>query len=209
MSKEEFKKCYQDENVTGTYDDQREGTEYRRQKRQKELDIFLKLLDKKQGENVLELGCSSGFLTKHLGKVNAIDTSKDMLKITKQKNPRAEVLEADMFKLPFENNTFDKVVTMRVWTHLNEKDLRLVIKEIKRVLTSGGQIIFDVEEKNLFRSFIHFFYKRIFRITGYKIYPYSIKKITQILSEEGFIVGKIKFLKHRIGRQIILKSILK
>jgi ubiquinone/menaquinone biosynthesis C-methylase UbiE len=174
MSKEEFSEYYKDKKVTGTYDDQRLRTEYRRQKRQKELDIFLELLDKKGEEEVLELGCSSGFLTEHLGKVTAIDTSKDMLKIANEKNPQSVVLEADMFNLPFKDNSFDKVVTMRVWTHV--------------------------------RRFVHFFYKKIFRITGFKIYPYSITNVKKILSEEGFTINKIKFLKHKIGRQIVLKS---
>ena len=205
MSKEKFKEYYQKEDVTGTYDSQRLGTEYRKKKREKELEIFLDLLDKKDNEKVLELGASSGFLTKELGEVTAVDTSKEMLKIAKQKNPEAKVLEADMFKLPFSDNSFDKIITMRVWTHLNEDDLRLALKESKRVLKSGGILVFDTEEKNLLRRFIHFFYKRIFKITGYKIYPYSIKGIKKILSEEGFGWKICKFLNHRIGRQIILR----
>ena len=84
---EDFTKYYQQKRVTGTYDSQRESTVYRKKKRQIELNYFLDLLDKKPGENVLELGCSSGFLTKHLGKVTAIDTSKNMLGIAHSKNP--------------------------------------------------------------------------------------------------------------------------
>lgn len=205
MSKEEFSEYYKDKKVTGTYDDQRLGTEYRRQKRQKELDIFLKLLDKKSEEEVLEIGVSSGFLTEHLGEVTAIDTSKDMLKITKQKNPKATVLEADMFKLPFVANSFDKVITMRVWTHLDKNSLILALREVKRVLKEEGTFIFDVEEKFWVRQFVHFFYKKIFRITGYKIYPYSVKEIRKILNDEGFAINEIKFLDHRVGRQIILR----
>ena len=203
---EEFKEYYKKEGVTKTYDSQREATEYRREKRKKELDLFLKLLDKNVKDKVLELGCSSGFLTEHLGPVTAIDTSTEMLKLTKGKNPQAEVLESDMFKLPFEKNSFDKIITMRVWNHLNEKDLRLAIKESKRVLKSNGDLIFDIEEKNILRRFINFFYKRIFNITGFKIYQYSLKEIEKILMDEGFIKIDYKELKHHIGRQLILKS---
>ncbi len=205
MSKEKFKEYYQDDNVTGTYDSQRLGTEYRIKKREKELNLFLELIDKHPEDKVLEIGCSSGFLTEHLGAVTAVDTSKEMLKITKKKNPSATVLEADMFKLPFGDNSFDKIITMRVWDHLNEDDLRLALKESKRVLKSGGILVFDAEEKNWLRKFVHFFYKRIFRITGYKIYPYSIKRMKEILSEEDFGWEICKFINHRIGRQIILR----
>lgn len=200
-----FKEYYQDDSVTGTYDKQRLGNLYRIQKRQKELEMFLNLLDKKKGEKVLELGCSSGFLAKELGEVWAVDTSPKMLEITKQKNPRAIIKEADMFHLPFEDNSFDKVVTMRVWNHLKEEDLRRALKESKRVLKPNGILVFDIEEKNWSRRFINFFYKKIFRITGFKVYQYSFLDIQIISYEEGFKIDDWRILKHRIGNQIIIK----
>ena len=129
-----FTEYYRQKNVTGTYDSQREATEYRRRKRALELKYFLDLIDKKGKENVLELGCSSGFLTKYLGKVTAIDTSEGMLETARKKNPLAKCIPADMFELPFKDGLFDKVVTMRVWNHLNEADLRKAIRESRRVL---------------------------------------------------------------------------
>src|SRR3989344_4953328 len=107
---EKFSEYYRRKNVTGTYDSQREGTAYRREKRRIELKYFLELIDKKEKEKILELGCSSGFLTEHLGKVTAVDTSDGMLRITKEKNHLATCISADMFSLPFKNNSFDKVV---------------------------------------------------------------------------------------------------
>jgi len=59
-----FTDYYRKQKVTGTYDKQREGTAYRRKKRSLELKHFLEMLNKKNNERVLELGCSSGFLTK-------------------------------------------------------------------------------------------------------------------------------------------------
>src|SRR3989338_3266045 len=116
-----FTEYYRQKEVTGGYDNQREATEYRRRKRALELRYFLDLIDKKEGEKVLELGCSSGFLTKYLGKVTTIDTSQGMLEVTRKKNPQATCIATDMFELPFKNNSFDKVVTMRVWNHLEDR----------------------------------------------------------------------------------------
>jgi len=48
MNKEDFKRYYRKKDVTGDYDSQRMGTDYRKKKRQKELEIFLELLDKKK-----------------------------------------------------------------------------------------------------------------------------------------------------------------
>ena len=201
-----FTEYYRQKRVTGTYDKQREGTEYRRRKRALELKHFLDLIDKKPNERVLELGCSSGFLTKYLGKVTAIDTSEDMLKITNSKNPSAKCIHADMFEMPFKNKSFDKVVTMRVWNHLNEDDLRKAIKEAKRVLKNKGYLIFDIEEKSALRRIASVIYKAIFNPTGYKIYQYSVPEVKKILNEEGFKIVEGKSLKHRIGRQVTLKA---
>ena len=203
---EDFTKYYQQKKVTGTYDSQREGTAYRRNKRRIELKYFLELLDKKPNEKVLELGCSSGFLTKHLGKVTAIDTSEGMLKIAHEKNPEAKCLPADMFELPFADNSFDKVVTMRVWNHLDEDDIKRAIKESRRVLKNGGYLVFDIEDKSLIRRIISFFYRIIFRPTGYKIYQYSLKDISDILKFGGFKIEKVKFYYHRVGRQIVIRA---
>ncbi len=203
---EKFTEYYRQRNVTGTYDNQREGNPYRKMKRAVELKYFLELIDKKDTEKVLELGCSSGFLTKHLGKVTAIDTSEGMLKITKEKNPLATCLPGDMFSMQFKDNSFDKVVTMRVWNHLDRTDLIRAIRESKRVIKTGGYLIFDAEEKSLLRRVVGFFYQRIFRITGYKIYQYSIKEIVGILRKEGFKVEKIKVIYHKVGRQILFRS---
>jgi ubiquinone/menaquinone biosynthesis C-methylase UbiE len=201
-----FTEYYREKNVTGTYDNQREATDYRRRKRALELKHFLDLIDKKDKDNVLELGCSSGFLTKYLGKVTAIDTSEVMLKIAHNKNPSADCIHADMFEMPFKNDTFHKVVTMRVWNHLNEEDLRKAINEVKRVLKPNGFLIFDMEEKNALRRFVGYFYQKMFKTTGYKIYQYTVPEIRKILDEEGFKILDGRTLKHKVGRQVILRS---
>ncbi len=203
---QKFTEYYRNKKVTGTYDSQREGNAYRRRKRALELKHFLTLIDKKDKEKVLELGCSSGFLTKHLGKVTAIDTSKDMLSIAHAKNPKAKCVYGDMFDIPFGDNTFDTVVTMRVWNHLDETDLRKAIREARRVLKKGGHLIFDAEDKSFARRFVSVFYKMIFRPTGYKIYQYSLPEVRSILKQEGFQIKEGRYLYHKVGKQIIMRT---
>lgn len=201
-----FSEYYKKDRVTKTYDSQRQANRYRVEKRKRELKNFLDLIGKKTNDKVLELGCSSGFLTEHLGEVTAIDTSEGMLEIANKKNPKAKCIVADMFELPFKNDSFDKVVTMRVWNHLDENDLKRAIREAKRVLKNQGYLIFDAEEKFWLRKIIAIVYQKLTRITGYKIYQYSFKELKKILGEEGFVIERIRFLKHRVGRQIILRT---
>ena len=197
---------YQKKIVTDTYDAQREGNAYRVKKRALELKFFLELIDKQPSDDVLELGCSSGFLTKHLGKVIAIDTSEDMLKIAHAKNKLAKCIPGDMFNLQFKDKSFNKITTMRVWVHLNEEDLRRAIKEAKKVLKDRGELIFDIEEKNRLRRFVAFWYQKITRITGFEIHQYSLNEINKILTSEGFKIEDLRYLEHRVGRQIILRA---
>lgn len=214
MSKKAFSEYYKQDNVTGTYDKQREGTEFRRSQRAKELGIFLDLLNKKPREKVLELGCSSGFLTKELGAVTAIDTSKDMLIITKKKNPKATVICSDMFDLPkpFKPKSFDKIVVIRVLTHLDEEELSDVLKKINLTLKIGGYLVFDLEEQSIMRQIARLIYTNFFNlfrskeneITGYDVYQYSVEEASDLLKKAGFEVQGIEYLNHKVGRQFMI-----
>ena len=51
-----FTEYYRQKNVTGTYDSQREATEYRRRKWALELKYFLDLIDKKEKRMSLNSG---------------------------------------------------------------------------------------------------------------------------------------------------------
>jgi ubiquinone/menaquinone biosynthesis C-methylase UbiE len=206
---QKFTEYYKRKNVTGTYDKQRESSQYRINKRALELRHFLDLIAKREGENVLELGCSSGFLTKYLGKMTAIDTSTDMLALAHAKNPDSKCVPGDMFDIPFKAKTFDKVVTMRVWNHLDETDLRKALKEVKRVLKPQGELIFDSEEKSWLRTFVGKIYQPLFKVTGYTIYQYTLPELRKILNEEGFKILDGRILNHKVGRQIVLKTQLK
>ena len=200
-NKEKFAEYYQRKMVSGGYDNQREGTEYRRKKR------LLELINKSPNDKLLEIGCSSGFLTQHLGECIAIDTNADMLRLSKEKNPFAKYAVMDMFNMNFPKNSFDKIATMRVWTHLNKDELIKILKKAKEILNEKGCLIFDIEDRNHLRKIINFVYKKIFRITGYKVYQYSPKEIKQILNKIGFKIIDTRKLKHKIGYQNIYKAV--
>lgn len=213
MTNKQFSDYYKKTEVTDDYDRQRLSNSYRRNKRQKELKIFLSLLNKKTGERVLEIGCSSGQLTKFLGKVTAIDTSKDMLKITKQKNPQAKVYHLDMFDLPKPfKRKFDKIVSIRVLTHLSEKELLKVLKKINKTMKKDGLLVFDLEEYSVLRQIARLIYTDFFNIfrknpiRGYKVYQYKKYKAFEILREAGFDIWGIEYLKHKIGKQFMIQA---
>ena len=206
-NKESFSEYYKDKFVTGTYDEQRLKSKYRRDKREIEMKTFLELLDIDEDESILECGCSSGFMTQFLGdNVVAVDTSSDMIDLAKQKNMKATFFCMDMFEIEKLNKKFDKIVSKRVMTHLLPDELERFFKAVHKCLKDDGVFVFDVEDKSLLRDFVRFFYVKIFKTTGFKTYQHNLDSITKILEKCGFKVCAVRYFNHRVGRQLVLKT---
>lgn len=118
--------------------------------RKKELDSIFSFFNlpsvKKANAKVLEVGCGNGYALEQLANqfsqasFHGLDFSHDLLNFaTKRKIPNAEFSQGDVRKLTFENNSFDIVYTERCLINLlNWEDQQLALKEIARVLKSGG-----------------------------------------------------------------------
>lgn len=115
------------------------------------------------GEKVLDLGCGNGRLHKifkdrqidYIG----VDGSDELIRIAKENYPHLHFQTADALALPFPDNYFDKVYSIRVLHHFPSQEFRSqFLKEAKRVLKPGGILILTVwnvwgcqDRKNLFR----------------------------------------------------------
>ncbi len=99
-----------------------------------------------EDEKVLDLGCGNGrwfklFQKKKIDYIG-VDFSKRLIKIAKRNYPQAKFQTADILKLPFSNNYFDKIYSIAVLHHIPSEELRLKsLKEAKRVLRPGGILI--------------------------------------------------------------------
>jgi ubiquinone/menaquinone biosynthesis C-methylase UbiE len=99
--------------------------------------------------NVLETACGTGRVTAHLrnnlqGAITATDINPGMMSTAKNKLKGKEItwLDADATSLPFDDETFDCVVTQ--FGIMFFPDRVLGIKEAYRVLKPGGTFIFTV-----------------------------------------------------------------
>ena len=103
-----------------------------------------KILKGKNNLLVLDLGCGGGrkYLTQ-FGRVVGIDISLQSLK--KAKKVYDMVVQADILKLPFHNETFDLVVSTDVIGHIPIKNKDKLISEIYRVTKKGGYSAHSIE----------------------------------------------------------------
>jgi SAM-dependent methyltransferase len=131
------------------------GSDNERKKARKYYSVNTEALDKYfmtiskycNGKRLLEYGCGTGNKSKHWlesgAKVTGIDISKEGIKKAKQNMADTE-FDADFFVMDaenttFEENSFDIIVGTGIIHHL---DLKKTYKELSRLLTTEGHIIF-------------------------------------------------------------------
>jgi ubiquinone/menaquinone biosynthesis C-methylase UbiE len=102
-----------------------------------------KLSGIKKNDKILEIGFGDGqnlrFYPKCVKQIDAIDIN-NIYKTNKSSDIAVNFCKASASKLPYENNTYDYVVSC--FTLCSIKEINDAIKEIKRVLKPGGKFIF-------------------------------------------------------------------
>lgn len=108
--------------------------------------VTLAALDPRAGERVLDAGCGTGA---HLAALCAVrsravglDFSAGMLRVARQRAPRAHVAQADLNKqFPLRQDAFDAVLSALVSEHL--ANIRQFFREMFVTLRPGGRLVFS------------------------------------------------------------------
>ncbi|MGL5764724.1 MAG: class I SAM-dependent methyltransferase, partial [Sarcina sp.] len=94
---------------------------------------------------ILEIGIGTGNLgIKFLEsgyEIIGIDQSREMLAVAKEKFPKLKVRIGEFLKIPYENKSFDIIVSTYAFHHLKEEEKNIGIEEMLRVLKEKGVII--------------------------------------------------------------------
>ena len=137
-------KFYDD--FANVYDTTRYGTKKQKITIQIAIDTLSALVGDIENKRVLDAGCGTGcfsdFFINEYANVISADTSIIMLKLFREKNHNAKIINADIFNLPFKNKSFDLINCSEVLTHLRE--YKRPLAEFKRILKSDGIITIDI-----------------------------------------------------------------
>jgi ubiquinone/menaquinone biosynthesis C-methylase UbiE len=141
-----------------------------------------------KGNKILEVSFGNGYLMTRYGKkkeyeITGIDYNKKMLEITQKKieknKIKAELLQGNVEKMPFKNNTFDTIINTMAFTGYPDGDKAL--SEMKRILKPEGKLLI-----------VDFDYPKNRNILGYLIIKLW-EKFGDIIKDLNFLLKKNKF----------------
>jgi ubiquinone/menaquinone biosynthesis C-methylase UbiE len=99
-----------------------------------ELGEVTRLLEGLPPARVLDVGCGTGFLTRHLrGKVVGLDQSEGALAIAHERVPGARFVRGGALKMPFPDSSFDRVFAGNFYGVLLPPERRAFLAEARRV----------------------------------------------------------------------------
>lgn len=112
-------------------------------------------LDLKDNDKILDCGCGEGFYTMVVNnlfpKIKSMALDYDLSILNKAKKwigskKNIEFIQGDICKLPFKDNSFDKIILSEVLEHIPD-DLK-ALTEVKRVIKPNGVIAITVPNHN-------------------------------------------------------------
>jgi len=155
-----------------------------------EMNILLKLLNLCSQDFILDVGVGTGRFESVVEKfgcsIVSCDLVREMLDIAKE-NTNAFLVLADVFRLPFKDDTFDKCVALRFLFHFSDKNKVQILEEIVRVTKKKGLIVFDLHSSGGLLNFMASL--RRDRLN----FPVSPKKLEQMLQKIPEIRYKLYF----------------
>jgi SAM-dependent methyltransferase len=160
----------------------------------------------------LDVGCGEGLLLRRLLKSDprikcfGIDLSHAQLreaekKIAERTGSKAGLAQANAIRLPFGNNTFDRVTALNLMICMpTDHETDELIKEVSRVCKDGGRIIFDI--RNVLSPLIYIKYKLapLYDGTAGALRTYHPDRLEEKLEVAGLRVTKRSFLGFLNGR---------
>ena len=154
--------------------------------------------EKNMPKNVLDVGCASGWFLSELAlrypkaSYVGVDVHKKAIDYGKKRYKNLKLICADAHTLPFPNESFDVVICAEVLEHV--KNPQKVLREIKRVLTSNGIAIIEMDSGNLLFRAIWYWWTHLRRGVwrDSHIHAFNTKILEDMIKNSGFIITQKK-----------------
>lgn len=116
----------------------------------RQAEVICGWLDTETGRplDILEVGCGTGWFCPHLaqfGRVIGTDLSDEVLQRAQNRWPGVGFIAGDFATLPFEDASFDVIVSLEVLSHV--ADHKAFIARIARLLRPGGLLLLATQNK--------------------------------------------------------------
>ncbi len=127
------------------------------------LDVVVSLVGG-EPKNILDVGCASGWFIFEISKKYphakcfGIDLYESAIIYGRKKYKKIKFSVSDAHKLPYKKRMFDLILCTEVMEHVDDPEL--VLREIKRVLKSGGEAIIELDSGSLLFSLAWFLWKK-------------------------------------------------
>lgn len=153
----------------------------------------LSFFEFKEEDKVLDIGCGGGETIRKIseklkkGKIYGVDYSELSVKLSTHHNAedvecgKVSVIEASFEKLPFDDNSFDKIITVESFYFWSDPQENL--KEVYRVLAKAGRflIVADINgDAELDETDIE-------GIEKYRLYNPTLAEFRTLLENAGFM----------------------
>jgi len=139
-----------------------------------------------QYNRCLDAGCGTGktmqLLSSKCKNIVGVDFSKNMIKIARKRNPKAQFVLGDLQHLPFKDNSFDLVISTETIQYVSDK--KGFLSECRRVLGRGH--FFVTNPNTLWFPLRKLFALLFFEIPEGPSTHMTNWKFNKIIKESGF-----------------------
>lgn len=161
----------------------------------------LAVLNPESNDYILEIGMGNGYFVKNIVQLapsiqyTGCDYSETMIQAASVMNQKfidqgnVTFVEANIQKLPFENDSFNKIFTINTFYFWEDQDK--ILKELKRVLKANGTLIIAIRPKHNLEKF---------PVTKYNFLVLSTDEIIKLLNKNGFNSIEVTEIKEPIQK---------
>jgi ubiquinone/menaquinone biosynthesis C-methylase UbiE len=162
----------------------------------------------KPGDKVLDLGCGTGTLAQMCieqgAEVTGVDANSGMLEVAKRNSPSANYLNISLSNLDehYSDESFDIILSTLAFSELTRAERVHVMKQIKKILKTGGKVLIgdEIIPENVFSKSFYYAFRLPMRLLTWIMTQTTTNAIPsfdeevreagmQIVSRKPFMLG--------------------